>query len=295
MKNFIREFITKKNYVFKPLVYTHNFYLKYLRNINSDLVNTFDCSYSFLASNYDLSKKSERLRSVKNLEKLFFRIIADISPDLFLEAGAKDARTSIRARRHLPNSRIIAFEANPYTFNRYSKVLNSKNLGIEYLHLALSNKQKFIDFNVPLVDGFPSTAGHGSILESDSASKVESVKAVRLDQFFSYSSFSSAAIWMDVEGATKQVLLGSENILYKVDALFIEVEDSKFWNGQWLAKDVFRMLYKYNFIPLARDFQSRYQYNIIFIKKDLYWRARIRYFFTMFASESRFHRPADDN
>jgi FkbM family methyltransferase len=241
-----------------------------------------------MASNYNLELKSERARSVKDLENLFFRIVVDLAPDLFIEAGAKDASISYKIRNYLPNASIIAFEANPYNFKKYYDQKRNESLRIQYIHSALSEKNGSVSFNVREVNGIPSADGQGSIMKSDAVSKPVIVKSTRLDNFVLYDSFAQCAIWMDVEGANESVLKGSSGILSKVQALFIEVEDRQFWSGQWLSRDVVDFLHKFNLIPVARDFQSRYQYNILFISKKLMQRDRIRFFLTEHASRSRF-------
>ena len=88
--------------------------------MNSDIAaELFELSLLSSASYYDLSDRESRLRSVRDLEGLFLRMCRAARPTLFIEAGAKDAATSRRARRYLPNARIIAYEANPHTYGRF--------------------------------------------------------------------------------------------------------------------------------------------------------------------------------
>jgi hypothetical protein len=76
-------------------------------------------------------------------------------------------------------------------------------------------------------------------------------------------------MWIDVEGATEQVLSSSNKTLKQVDSIFIEVEDFKFWQDQWLAEDVIKFLVSQDFIPIARDYEYEKQNNYIFIKSKL--------------------------
>jgi len=47
----------------------------------------------------------------------------------------------------------------------------------------------------------------------------------------------------------------------------VEVEDRALWHGgQWMRTDVVSHLYDRGLVPVARDFQSRYQYNIVFVR-----------------------------
>lgn len=232
------------------------------------------------AAFYNLSEKAERLRSVADLERFFFRVAGVVQPELFIEAGARNAVSSIRARRHIADARIVAFEANPLNFNRHAGNPKFKTSKVEYLHQALSDSDGEITFNIQIVKGQESADGQGSILrrnESAEGSKPAKVAATRLDTFFEPKSFSSACIWMDVEGATKEVLLGAEKILPAVKALYVEVEDKQVWDSQWLSGDVSAYLFEHGLVPVARDYQSRYQYNILFLSAESLNDARIRF------------------
>jgi len=243
------------------------------------------------ATCYDLSRRSERQRSVIELEHLFFRILRELGPDLFIEAGAKDGATSRRARRYLPRARITAFEANPHTHARFAPLHAAHPEGISYLHRALSDADGTVSFNVRIVGGRRSADGQGSLLAAqDSAVGHQrvSVPASRLDSWFPPGSFGRCAIWMDVEGASEQVLTGGEGILGQIDALFIETQDRAHWDGQWLAGEVRDYLARHDLVPFARDYQSRYQYNVLFLNAAHLRNARIRLFLSEYLSAARY-------
>ena len=78
------------------------------------------------------------------------------------------------------------------------------------------------------------------------------------------------SMWIDVEGSNKEVLNGASEVLKNSQLIFIEVEDKKFWENQWLSDDVIKFLNTYNLIPIGKDFEDFLgQYNLIFIKKEL--------------------------
>ena len=64
------------------------------------------------------------------------RRCGELAPDLFIEAGAKDACASRRFREGLPDARVVAFEANPFTFKRFKKKIDYPAEGVEYVHRA---------------------------------------------------------------------------------------------------------------------------------------------------------------
>lgn len=216
--------------------------------------------------------KRSRAKTVRRLEELFFDICTVASPDLFVEAGAKDASTSRRARSHLPNARIVAFEANPYTYRRFEAHPDNGPKRVEYLNRALNDQDGLVTFNVRVIGGKPSGDGQSSLLARNSPStgmKPVTVDASRLDSRFPSDSFSKAVMWVDVEGANKKVLTGAEGILPKVVAIFIEVEDRAFWDGQWLTSDVADYLNTFGLVEVGRDFQSKHQHNVLYVSGDL--------------------------
>ena len=76
-------------------------------------------------------------------------------------------------------------------------------------------------------------------------------------------------MWIDVEGASAQVLRGATGILGAVAVVMIEVESDRRWEGQeWVDHDVVRFFASVGLIPVARDRQSRLQYNIVFARLD---------------------------
>ncbi len=235
------------------------------------------------AAGYGMLAPDQRKNTVQELEALFFDILTSLQPDLFIEAGAKDARTSRRARSHLPNARIVAFEANPFTYKRFAGNKKNRPRKVEYLHRALSNSNGEITFKVRMEQGKPAANGQGSILPKSTDKATDftevTVETSRLDSVFPNTTFNRCALWVDVEGAHEMVLSGAQGILAQVDTVFIEVEDRGVWKDQWLAPDVERFFAEAGLIAVARDYQSRIQYNILFLRPALAERPEIAAYF----------------
>jgi FkbM family methyltransferase len=244
------------------------------------------------AAYFDLSSKVDRIRSVTTLEKLFFRICKESQPSIFIEAGALDAKTSVGARKILPDSRIVAFEANPKNYADFSPNPALKKSRVEYLHVALSDKAGELTFYQPTKSSQPVDSGQGSILpRADSGQTVKAtvVVANRLDKLVTAKADSSIAMWIDVEGALKEVLAGARDLLPLSSAIFVEVEARHLWQNQWLAKDVVEHFAEFGLIPIARDFQSRYQYNILFLSAKMLHDPRTQLFVAEFHSNLGLH------
>lgn len=255
------------------------------------LLTARDLAMMSTASKYDLNEPAEKARSCRDLSRLFFHLASILEVDLFVEAGAKDAASSRRARRLLDPKRIVAFEANPYTHERFAQA-TSGDAGVEYEHLALSDEPGTVTLHVlRTADGRARADGQASLFErqhkADDGFVEVSVRSTTLDTHFAGYDFARAALWIDVEGATREVLDGSRQTLGKAAVAIAEVEDRRYWgDDQWLRGDVVSFLYDHGLVPVARDFQSRYQYNIVFVRADLLDVDRLRWALTLFSSSA---------
>lgn len=248
-----------------------------------------DLAMMATACKYNLADKAEGQRSVRDLSRLFFHLAKSLGVDLFIEAGAKDAESSRQARRMLSPKRVVAFEANPFVHQRFAKA--NRIASVEYEHLALTDKPGTVTFNVRRAqDGTPLADGQASLLkradESATGFVEVAVKATTLDAYFRGYDFERAALWIDVEGASHAVLSGGCSVLDKAAVVIIEVEDRRYWGeDQWLRPDVLSFLYDRGLVPVARDFQSRYLYNIVLVRSDLLETVdRVRWAITLFSS-----------
>lgn len=258
--------------------------------------HVLDQQMSLQVMAYDVKDPTDRRRSCENLSELFFQISRVVEPDVFIEAGAKDASSSVFASRLLPHARVVAFEANPYTFERFKKRV-SKADRVEYLNLALSNTPGEVTFKVNIeADGTPRADGRGSLMsfegdqESFEGTVDVTVRSTTLDTFFSDHDFESCALWIDVEGASELVLGGATSTIERASVVIIEVEDRAYWDGQWLRADVTRFMMNNGMVPIARDFQSRYLYNIVFARQSILSVDRVRWALVNHFSQSA-HAP----
>lgn len=223
------------------------------------------------ASLYDLRDRADRARSAADLRKMFFALLPVVAPDLFIEAGAHDGSGARRARRLLPNARVVAYEANPHNHARFAKRHNFAALRVEYLLSALSDSDGPITFKVLTADRHSAQGVHSGrsslMLRDDPKAEYETVTVpgLRLDSVAT--KVERAALWVDVEGASEQVLTGAEALLKRTTLMMIEVESAAFWQGQWLVHDVLAHLLARGLVPVARDFERRHQFNILFMSE----------------------------
>jgi FkbM family methyltransferase len=262
-----------------------------------DVLRLHDLRLLATVAGYDLRQRSERKRSARELARLFFRLFRVVEPDLFVEAGANDGQASRRALRYFDRPRVVAFEANPHTYERY-RADNPPASGVEFLHLALSDQPGEVSFNVrKTARGEPRPDGHGSLMErpSDYGHDFESVTvaATTLDTFFADSLQQRCALWVDVEGAAAPVLTGGRRLLERAQVVMIEVEDREYWEGAWRAPQVMRYLMDRGLVPVARDFEYKHQYNVVFVRDELLTDDLVRLRLSQYLSAACF--PAVDD
>ncbi len=234
-----------------------------------------DTSLSLPECNQDIGKESNKL-----LVDYFFKMINEIQPTHSIEIGAFSAQFS-RDLKEI-NKTIIsyAFEANPYNYNYFNEKYSFKD--INYFNIAISNVNKNIIFNMQKsIHGknIPPVVGNNSLLKRSNPDVIYTeieIESITLNAFFKKNNLEgkNVVLWVDVEGATREVLSESEELLKYVSLIFIEVEEIMFWKEQWLEKDVDIFLKKQNFVPLARDREYNKQYNKIYVKDNYYEKCR---------------------
>lgn len=221
---------------------------------------------------------TERRRISRCLEDAFFFLTKSVSPDLVIEIGAHRAEFSRRCKQHLPDSRVIAFEANPSVHGRFREEVGRD--GVEYLNKAAAAAKGTVTFSVPLAraDNREITT-MGSLLVGARAPdhRTYEVEAEPIDEFIGRDRERKNVMWIDVEGAIGSVLDGAGATLESCIAVYAELEPSgDRWPGQLIDVDVFRRLEAFRLFPILRDVQRKgWQYNALFIKDELFADERV--------------------
>lgn len=205
--------------------------------------------------------------SNQELVELFNHRVLDIAPDYFLEVGAYTGEQSIYISEQLPDTKVFAYEANPYNYAKYA--VSKKNL--QYVHQAVSNYTGNTTFYLQTKRDPKKTKyirGNNSLLKRNDEKTIYEeviVKCDTLDNMFCDAK-GSFALWIDAEGHGYEILKKSITVLENTKIIFIEVESKEFWKDQQLDNVVIDFLQKNGFTPLARDQEYPEQYNIIFTK-----------------------------
>jgi FkbM family methyltransferase len=207
------------------------------------------------------------------LRQLFLNINRALQPDVFIEAGAHNAATSVKLRGLVPEARVIAFEANPHNHTKFAARHDFGALGVEYRLQALTDAVGPVTFKVLVQEGGVARkpdSGRSSLLARDGvAARYEdvTVPGTTLDAALEGVA-GRVALWVDVEGAAQKVLGGAAASLARTDVMMIEVETRPYWQGQWLHTDICAHLMGLGLVPVARDFEYRYQFNLLFLRPE---------------------------
>jgi FkbM family methyltransferase len=239
----------------------------------------------------NLNSKAPRATGAASNQRLidvFFRLIHTLQPRLFLDVGANDASTACRIKAMMPACDVWAFEANPEIHGRFVSAVTST--GVNYANLAISGAMGKVTLYSPktlskaIVDGEvvdlasvePEVTGKTSMRKrnEDATYREFTVDAISLDDFMAVRQTAGVdrdvALWIDVEGAAFEVLLGAEAALKRAAVILIEAENYEFWSGQKQAADVARLIIAAGFIPLDRDREyGDKQFNTLFLHHSL--------------------------
>ena len=216
----------------------------------------------------------------------FHELLGLVRPTLFVEAGAYRADASRKVRSEHPEARVVAFEANPYNHAEYVEALGFAASRIDYLNLALTDEPGDVTFFLrSRQDGtdLRRITGNSSLMRrngTDTEYEEVTVEETSLDTHFVTSEDgppTPVCLWVDVEGASGRVLQGGRRLLSSTEVVMIEVEEKHVWEDQWRSLDVIEFFLDEGFVPVTRDIEYDQQYNIVFLRHDVYDRPEVQW------------------
>jgi len=206
--------------------------------------------------------------TAKNLDENFFKLLKTLDINSLIECGANEASASMLANSM--GLKALAIEANPETFQ---KVTPPSKKDFEKLNFGLSDKECLLKFYTPVED---STAGYATFKPSkDIEYQVSSIQVKRLDKLLEPTRYTDSpfALWIDVEGMQFEVLNGALETLKNQNCkmIKIEVEDAELFGEQrWLSREVVNFLEKLDYVLIHRDFENGIQYNLLFLRRNIF-------------------------
>ena len=196
-----------------------------------------------------------------------------------LEVGAHYGEDSIRFRYFFPHSKLYCFECDPRNikiFEKYCKEINniklikkavSKNETILDFYQSykeekikkIQDKYKFINKN-EYIDLKLNASGSSSLKKSNfehlnNSTKIQ-VESISLNKFCEEENIGVVdLLWIDVQGAERDVLDGASNILNKVK--YIQIEYGELMYEDALSREnTIDYMKKYNF-KLLHDWNPK--------------------------------------
>lgn len=231
-----------------------------------------------------IKDRADRRASRDALQGLFVDLQKAIAPEITLEIGAMDATFSrTMAGMGIP---AYAFEANSYNFARFGPKIQALGLPIHYNHLAICELDGEVQFQLRKEVGGKEISriqGNNSLmLRNKDMGEVTyetiTVPAAKLDTFLRTHDLhqKTFSAWIDVEGALSRVTAGFGNAFAKCQSILVELEELSYWDGQMLYGEAMDYFIAQGFVPVARDFESRHQFNVLFLAPQQISQPKVR-------------------
>ncbi len=193
-----------------------------------------------------------------------------IIPKNVFEIGANFGQDAeyLRKRFNLDKSDIYIFEPHPQIIKEADKIYGFNSYG-----LAISNKNGKMNFNAINLDkntnsGISSLREH-KFNKNQDYNKIE-VEVMRMDLFIKNNNITSIDfLKIDVEGATYEVLMGFGSELKILKAIHLEAENTEVWKGQYLFRDIYKLLTENDFELVSYELKDSIQSDSFWIKKNL--------------------------
>lgn len=203
---------------------------------------------------------------------VFMELQRKLRPQMSLEIGAHRAEFSQSMRGMFPEIEAVAFEASPVVHKHYSASEDFEGKGIAYLNMAVAEADGSVQFNV--LSEANGISGRNSLQDRPElpGTKIE-VPCVNGDSFLKNYAHDNIALWIDVEGAAGKVLPGLKESLRasRFSSIFIEVEGTEMWPGQWQDHQVTAFMAGQGYLPVYCDAEhcppafGQRQYNLVFM------------------------------
>lgn len=181
-----------------------------------------------------------------------YKFVSNNSKPYIIDCGANIGLSIIYFKTLYPNAKIIGFEPDKQVFNALSYNINSLNLrGVTLINKALWNSEKSIKFFAEGSDG-------GRIAVKGDTKNIIDTQTVSLRKYI-YKTVDLLKI--DIEGAETKVIENCEDLLYRVDKIFIEYHS--FINESQSLDKILKILTKHSFRYYISNIGVKRQYPFI--------------------------------
>jgi FkbM family methyltransferase len=178
-----------------------------------------------------------------------------------LEIGCNDGSDTLKFLEIMPRAKLFCFEPDPRAIARFKTTLGPKFAAVKLFEIALSDRTGQIDFHMS--DGktaeYPQGYDQsGSIRRPAKVTKYHpwlkfektvKVTTCRLDDWATEHNVSNVDfIWMDVQGAEGDVIIGAPHVLQATRFLYTEYNNHELYDGQLSLKALLALLPSFELI-----------------------------------------------
>jgi FkbM family methyltransferase len=191
-----------------------------------------------------------------NTRRLFLSLLRFSGCRTVCDVGSMDGSESLAFASAVPGATVIALEANRENYDAMSRDPRLATASVQVMHLAASDRSGEAAFHVADVDYSSGTANRGesSLLTGYTNTKrTERVRTVSLDALLANAN-PPIALWIDVEGAAHQVVLGMRRIAEKVCLVHVELDLVPYWPQEVPGAETLALLESLGMRSGARKF-----------------------------------------
>ena len=120
---------------------------------------------------------------METVKILFRKLLRAIKPEIVLDIGSCDGTESVKIAQILPESKVIAFEANPTNFRLINANSDIKKYNVKVHNLAVQNIDDEVSFHI-IDPEVVNNRGSSSLLnKTNFPSEIIKASGIRLDSF----------------------------------------------------------------------------------------------------------------
>lgn len=204
-------------------------------------------------------------------EAVPFALLGKILPDnpIILEAGAQFGEDTRWMSEFWPTGKIFSFEPNPESFNQL--IQNTSTLSnVSTYKIGLDKSASTKDFY--LAGGAssilkPTKCFNDDYFHADLNNPIK-IECTTLDTWCQEHGIKKIDfMWLDLEGNELNALMGGEQILKTVTAIYTEVNLQRFWEECVMYSELKSWLEEKGFTEVWKDIAPDWHGNVLFIKK----------------------------
>lgn len=217
------------------------------------------------------------------------KIINNHKP-VIVEIGAHYGEDTLRFLETFPDARIFCFEPDKRNIKIFKKLVNKP--GVELIEKAVSNKNgqtkfypSFVNSNIDSVPekyNFISKDEYINLgLNGSGASSIKQgfpeclnedylVTAIRFDKWYDNKNIGLIDfVWIDVQGAEREVILGMGNVIKKIRMIWMEYGETNY-NGAMNREETVSLLNSKGFSLDSHSSDSGLQGDLLFRNKEIF-------------------------